>query len=102
MELELKRAASHGVSRRGGAAGSGSGAAQGVTCSSAVGPVRVRLAVDYFSSPEQTEQGSMEELEPEEQFLRFARNGDLPGIQRLLMSTIREETHININCREKG
>ncbi|XP_056271467.1 oxysterol-binding protein-related protein 1 isoform X2 [Pseudoliparis swirei] len=45
--------------------------------------------------------GSMEELEPEEQFLRFARNGDLPGIQRLLMSTIREETHININCRGK-
>uniref|UniRef100_A0A8C2X5X3 Oxysterol-binding protein n=1 Tax=Cyclopterus lumpus TaxID=8103 RepID=A0A8C2X5X3_CYCLU len=41
----------------------------------------------------------MEEPEPEEQFLRFARNGDLPGIQRLLMSTIREETHININCR---
>ncbi|XP_034386043.1 oxysterol-binding protein-related protein 1 isoform X2 [Cyclopterus lumpus] len=43
----------------------------------------------------------MEEPEPEEQFLRFARNGDLPGIQRLLMSTIREETHININCRGK-
>ncbi|XP_068449063.1 oxysterol-binding protein-related protein 1 isoform X2 [Clinocottus analis] len=43
----------------------------------------------------------MEELEPEEQFLRFARNGDLPGIQRLLMSAIREETHININCRGK-
>ncbi|XP_054458838.1 oxysterol-binding protein-related protein 1 isoform X2 [Anoplopoma fimbria] len=43
----------------------------------------------------------MEELEPEEQFLRFARNGDLPGIQRLLMSTIKEETHININCRGK-
>ncbi|XP_041647453.1 oxysterol-binding protein-related protein 1 isoform X2 [Cheilinus undulatus] len=43
----------------------------------------------------------MEELEPEEQFLRFARNGDLPGIQRLLMSTIREETQININCKGK-
>ncbi|XP_074523639.1 oxysterol-binding protein-related protein 1 isoform X1 [Halichoeres trimaculatus] len=43
----------------------------------------------------------MEELDPEEQFLRFARNGDLPGIQRLLMSTIREETQININCKGK-
>ncbi|XP_037627150.1 oxysterol-binding protein-related protein 1 isoform X2 [Sebastes umbrosus] len=43
----------------------------------------------------------MEVLEPEEQFLLFARNGDLLGIQRLLMSKIREETHININCRGK-
>uniref|UniRef100_A0A8C4EQC9 Oxysterol-binding protein n=1 Tax=Dicentrarchus labrax TaxID=13489 RepID=A0A8C4EQC9_DICLA len=43
----------------------------------------------------------MEELEPEEQFLQYARNGDLPGIQRLLMSTIKEETHININCKGK-
>uniref|UniRef100_A0A3Q3FVK7 Oxysterol-binding protein n=1 Tax=Labrus bergylta TaxID=56723 RepID=A0A3Q3FVK7_9LABR len=43
----------------------------------------------------------MDELDPEEQFLRFARNGDLPGIQRLLMSTIREETRININCKGK-
>ncbi|KAM6939160.1 oxysterol-binding protein-related protein 1 [Lycodopsis pacificus] len=43
----------------------------------------------------------MEALQPEEQFLQFARNGDLRGIQRLLMSTIREETHININCRGK-
>ncbi|XP_074492159.1 oxysterol-binding protein-related protein 1 isoform X2 [Sebastes fasciatus] len=43
----------------------------------------------------------MEVLEPEEQFLLFARNGDLPGIQRLLMSKIKEETHININCRGK-
>lgn len=43
----------------------------------------------------------MEELEPEEQFLRFARNGDLQGIQRLLMSTIKEETQININCKGK-
>ncbi|KAF3835096.1 hypothetical protein F7725_027654 [Dissostichus mawsoni] len=45
--------------------------------------------------------GSMEELEPEEQFLSFARNGDLAGIQRLLMSKIKEETQININCRGK-
>ncbi|XP_047443625.1 oxysterol-binding protein-related protein 1 isoform X2 [Mugil cephalus] len=44
----------------------------------------------------------MEELEPEEQFLRCARNGDLPGVQRLLMSTIREETKININCKGKS
>lgn len=43
----------------------------------------------------------MEELEPEEQFLQFARNGDLQGIQRLLMSTIKEETQININCKGK-
>jgi len=41
----------------------------------------------------------MEELEPEEQFLRYARNGDLPGVQRLLMAKIREETQININCK---
>ncbi|XP_077963817.1 oxysterol-binding protein-related protein 1 isoform X4 [Gasterosteus aculeatus] len=45
------------------------------------------------------EAGSMEE--PEEQFLQFARNGDLPGLQRLLLSTMREETHIDINCRGK-
>ncbi|XP_040896234.1 oxysterol-binding protein-related protein 1 isoform X1 [Toxotes jaculatrix] len=44
----------------------------------------------------------MEELEPEEQFLHCARNGDLPGIQRLLMSKIREQTHININCKGKS
>ncbi|XP_072246014.1 oxysterol-binding protein-related protein 1 isoform X2 [Leuresthes tenuis] len=44
----------------------------------------------------------MEELEPEEQFLRFARNGDLPGVQRLLMAKIREETQININCKGKS
>ncbi|XP_045905425.1 oxysterol-binding protein-related protein 1 isoform X2 [Micropterus dolomieu] len=43
----------------------------------------------------------MEELEPEEHFLQYARNGDLPGIQRLLMSKIREETQININCKGK-
>ncbi|KAK5907284.1 hypothetical protein CesoFtcFv8_005152 [Champsocephalus esox] len=43
----------------------------------------------------------MDELEPEEQFLSFARNGDLAGIQRLLMSKIKEETQININCRGK-
>uniref|UniRef100_A0A3B5AJ91 Oxysterol-binding protein n=1 Tax=Stegastes partitus TaxID=144197 RepID=A0A3B5AJ91_9TELE len=34
-----------------------------------------------------------------EQFLRYARNGDLPGVQRLLMSKIKEETQININCK---
>lgn len=44
-------------------------------------------------------QGSMEELEPEEQFLRYARNGDLSGVQRLLLSKIREEIQLNINCK---
>ncbi|XP_062251359.1 oxysterol-binding protein-related protein 1 isoform X2 [Platichthys flesus] len=48
------------------------------------------------------EAGSMEELEPEEQFLRCARNGDLLGIQKLFMSTIMEETRININCKGKS
>uniref|UniRef100_A0AAQ5XGN3 Oxysterol-binding protein n=1 Tax=Amphiprion ocellaris TaxID=80972 RepID=A0AAQ5XGN3_AMPOC len=42
------------------------------------------------------------ELDPEEQFLRYARNGDLPGVQRLLMSKIKEETQININCKGKS
>lgn len=41
----------------------------------------------------------MEELDPEDQFLQFARNGDLAGIQGLLMSKIKEETKININCK---
>uniref|UniRef100_A0A673C3J9 Oxysterol-binding protein n=1 Tax=Sphaeramia orbicularis TaxID=375764 RepID=A0A673C3J9_9TELE len=41
-------------------------------------------------------------FDPEEQFLRYARNGDLPGIQRLLLSKIREETQININCKGKS
>uniref|UniRef100_A0A4W6CM44 Uncharacterized protein n=1 Tax=Lates calcarifer TaxID=8187 RepID=A0A4W6CM44_LATCA len=36
----------------------------------------------------------------EEQFLHCARNGDLTGIQKLLMSKIREETLININCKD--
>ncbi|XP_061594008.1 oxysterol-binding protein-related protein 1 isoform X2 [Cololabis saira] len=44
----------------------------------------------------------MEELDPEEQFLRYARNGDLPGIRRLLTSTMKEETYININCKGKN
>ncbi|XP_008280194.1 oxysterol-binding protein-related protein 1 isoform X2 [Stegastes partitus] len=44
----------------------------------------------------------MDELDPEEQFLRYARNGDLPGVQRLLMSKIKEETQININCKGKS
>lgn len=41
----------------------------------------------------------MEELDPEEQFLRDARNGNLAGIQRLLMSQIKEEAKFNINCK---
>lgn len=44
----------------------------------------------------------MEELEPEEQFLRYARNGDLPGIQKLLISKIKDEMRININCKGMG
>ncbi|XP_041861833.1 oxysterol-binding protein-related protein 1 isoform X2 [Melanotaenia boesemani] len=44
----------------------------------------------------------MEELEPEEQFLQYARNGDVPGLQRLLMSKIREEVQLNINCKGKS
>ncbi len=41
----------------------------------------------------------MEELDPEEQFLRDARNGNLEGIQKLLMSKIKEEAKIDINCK---
>lgn len=41
----------------------------------------------------------MEELDPEEQFLQDARNGNLPGIQRLLMSKIKEEAKFDINCK---
>lgn len=44
----------------------------------------------------------MEELDPEEHFLRDARNGNLPGIQSLLMSKIREETKFDINCKGKN
>uniref|UniRef100_A0A3P9M2R6 Oxysterol-binding protein n=1 Tax=Oryzias latipes TaxID=8090 RepID=A0A3P9M2R6_ORYLA len=44
----------------------------------------------------------MEQLEPEEEFLRFARNGDLPGVQRLLSSQLKEERQININCKGKS
>uniref|UniRef100_A0A4W4G5V9 Oxysterol-binding protein n=1 Tax=Electrophorus electricus TaxID=8005 RepID=A0A4W4G5V9_ELEEL len=41
----------------------------------------------------------MEELDPEEQFLQDARNGNLEGIQKLLMSKIKDETKIDINCK---
>lgn len=44
----------------------------------------------------------MEDLEPEEQFLHCARNGDLPGIKKLLLSKSRQETQININCKGKS
>lgn len=44
----------------------------------------------------------MEELEPEEQFLHCARNGDLPGIQKLLMSKIKDMMQIDINCKGKS
>uniref|UniRef100_A0A7N8WKD5 Oxysterol-binding protein n=1 Tax=Mastacembelus armatus TaxID=205130 RepID=A0A7N8WKD5_9TELE len=39
---------------------------------------------------------------PEEQFLHCARNGDLLGIQKLLMSKIRDGMQININCKGKN
>ncbi|XP_076134921.1 oxysterol-binding protein-related protein 1 isoform X2 [Alosa pseudoharengus] len=45
---------------------------------------------------------AMEEVDPEEQFLRDARNGNLQGIQRLLMSKIKEETKLDINCKGKS
>ncbi|TRY94399.1 hypothetical protein DNTS_027940 [Danionella cerebrum] len=44
----------------------------------------------------------MEDLDPEEQFLRDARNGNLEGIQKLLMSKIKEEARIDINCKGKS
>ncbi|KAM9761468.1 oxysterol-binding protein-related protein 1 isoform 2-T2 [Menidia menidia] len=44
----------------------------------------------------------MEELDPEEQFLRCARNGDLAGVRRLLVAKIKEEAHLNINCKGKS
>uniref|UniRef100_A0A671SXB8 Oxysterol-binding protein n=1 Tax=Sinocyclocheilus anshuiensis TaxID=1608454 RepID=A0A671SXB8_9TELE len=37
-----------------------------------------------------------------EQFLRDARNGNLEGIQKLLMSKIKEEAKIDINCKGKS
>ncbi|KAG7279392.1 hypothetical protein CRUP_024211, partial [Coryphaenoides rupestris] len=54
----------------------------------------------FSESPHYT--GSMEDVDPEEQFLRDARNGDLAGIERLLLSATTEETHININCKGKS
>ncbi|XP_061834150.2 oxysterol-binding protein-related protein 1 isoform X2 [Nerophis lumbriciformis] len=45
---------------------------------------------------------SMEELEPDEQFLRCARNGDLAGLQRLLLSKIKGEAEFSINCKGKS
>ncbi|CAL9695725.1 unnamed protein product [Knipowitschia caucasica] len=42
----------------------------------------------------------MEDLEPEEQFLHCARNGDLLGIKKLLLSRSRQD--ININCKGKS
>uniref|UniRef100_A0A8C7JR04 Oxysterol-binding protein n=1 Tax=Oncorhynchus kisutch TaxID=8019 RepID=A0A8C7JR04_ONCKI len=44
----------------------------------------------------------MEDLDPEDQFLRHARNGNLAGIQKLLMSKIKEEANLNINCKGKS
>ncbi|KAK6314131.1 hypothetical protein J4Q44_G00155900 [Coregonus suidteri] len=44
----------------------------------------------------------MEDLDPEAQFLRHARNGDLPGIQKLLMSKIKEEANIKSKGKSKS
>ncbi|KAI1891375.1 hypothetical protein AGOR_G00143170 [Albula goreensis] len=44
----------------------------------------------------------MEVLDPEEEFLHHARNGNLSGIQKLLLSNIQEKTKININCKGKS
>lgn len=41
----------------------------------------------------------MEDPDPEEQFLRDARNGNLSGIQRLLMSKIKGEANFDLNCK---
>ncbi|XP_038124407.1 oxysterol-binding protein-related protein 1 isoform X3 [Cyprinodon tularosa] len=48
------------------------------------------------------EVGSMEEVEPEEQLLQYARNGDLLGVQGLLSSEAWVEKHIDINCKGKS
>ncbi|XP_047231280.1 oxysterol-binding protein-related protein 1 isoform X2 [Girardinichthys multiradiatus] len=48
------------------------------------------------------EAGSMEELEPEEQLLQHARNGDLLKVQGLLKSETGAERQININCKGKS
>ncbi|XP_061095920.1 oxysterol-binding protein-related protein 1 isoform X2 [Conger conger] len=44
----------------------------------------------------------MEGVDPEEQILHHARNGNLECIQKLLASNIQEETRININCKGKS
>ncbi|KAJ8337028.1 hypothetical protein SKAU_G00382480 [Synaphobranchus kaupii] len=43
----------------------------------------------------------MELHDPEEQFLQYARSGDLSGILSLLLAKIKEEVCLNINCRGK-
>uniref|UniRef100_A0AAY4DTD3 Oxysterol-binding protein n=1 Tax=Denticeps clupeoides TaxID=299321 RepID=A0AAY4DTD3_9TELE len=44
----------------------------------------------------------MEFVEPEEQFLRDARNGNLEGIKSLLLSISKGEAKIDINCKGKS
>ncbi|XP_053368544.1 oxysterol-binding protein-related protein 1 [Clarias gariepinus] len=44
----------------------------------------------------------MEDLDQEEQFLHDARNGNLPGIQRLLIAKIKGEAKFEINCKGKS
>ncbi|XP_028855920.1 oxysterol-binding protein-related protein 1 isoform X3 [Denticeps clupeoides] len=45
---------------------------------------------------------AMEFVEPEEQFLRDARNGNLEGIKSLLLSISKGEAKIDINCKGKS
>ncbi|XP_036378061.1 oxysterol-binding protein-related protein 1 isoform X1 [Megalops cyprinoides] len=44
----------------------------------------------------------LEALDPEEQLLHDARNGNLEGIRGLLLSMIKEKTSLNINCKGKS
>uniref|UniRef100_A0A3B3TC93 Oxysterol-binding protein n=1 Tax=Paramormyrops kingsleyae TaxID=1676925 RepID=A0A3B3TC93_9TELE len=44
----------------------------------------------------------MEDLDPSEQLLHDARNGNLLGIQKLLLSSLKEEFKLNINCIGKS
>ncbi|XP_061635630.1 oxysterol-binding protein-related protein 1 isoform X3 [Phyllopteryx taeniolatus] len=45
---------------------------------------------------------SMEQPQPEEQFLCCARNGDLDGIRKLLASQVSGKTTLDINCKGKS
>lgn len=65
-----------------------------MVCDVPQGLVLRLMMLVYFFLPK-----VMEDLDPEETFLRDARNGNLSGIQRLLMSKIKGEANIDINCK---